>query len=64
MTGNEIKRGALFLGGSVTVGLVLALLAVVLWPGLLGREAADRPGSEAPRAMTAQPAAATPAQPP
>jgi serine protease DegS len=38
MTGNEIRRGALFLGGSVTGGLLLALLAVLLWPQLLNRD--------------------------
>ncbi len=45
MTGIEIRRGALFLGGSVLAGLALAYLAVLLWPGLLHR---DLPAAQAP----------------
>jgi serine protease DegS len=67
MTGNEIRRGALFLGGSVTGGLALALLAVLLWPGILGRDSGEPGGAmpatlvavaPAPQAPRAAPAAA------
>ena len=56
MTGNQIKRGALFLAGSVTGGLALAFLAVLLWPGLLNRDArAPATPALAPAAAPATP---------
>ena len=55
MTGIEIRRGALFLGGSIAAGLALAYLAVLLWPGLLNRElpAALDPVAPDPRLVQA-----------
>jgi serine protease DegS len=45
MTRIEIRRGALFLAGSIVAGLALAYLAVLLWPGLLNR---DLPAAQVP----------------
>ena len=45
MTRIEIRRGALFLAGSIVAGLTLAYLAVLLWPGLLNR---DLPAAQVP----------------
>jgi S1-C subfamily serine protease len=38
MTGNDFRRGTIFLGVSVGAGLALALLAAHLWPGLVNRK--------------------------
>ena len=69
MTGNQFKRGALFLGASVTGGLVLALLAVRLWPDLVQGQppavatapAATAPAPDAPAAATTVSGAPLPA---
>ena len=55
MTRIEIRRGALFLAGSIVAGLALAYLAVLLWPGLLNRElpAALDPVAPDPRLVQA-----------
>jgi serine protease DegS len=61
MTGNQFKRSLLFLGTSVVGGLVLALLAVRLWPGLLQHPARDDAGTPVLTAPVAAVSAGAPA---
>lgn len=49
MSNNTLKRSAVFLAGSSLAGLVLAALAALLWPQLIGRGPAETvPSAAAP----------------